>query len=240
MTLSRCLLVLLLALLMAPAHAQQEETNPDPFESFNRKVFALNDVLDRYLMRPLAKGYDFVTPDPLQRGVGNAFDNMSDFTSAINGVLQWRWGGAARDGGRFVINSTLGLLGFFDVATQMGIAPYRTDFGHTLAIWGADSGPYLMVPLFGPRTIRSGAGSIVDLYTSVPNQVDDRSLRYALRGLEMVDARARLLQAEELVSGDRYIFMRDAYLQRRRTLVNDGAVDDNFSHFEDGEDWEEF
>jgi phospholipid-binding lipoprotein MlaA len=239
MRLSRYILVLVLVL-PAIATAQEQLKNPDPFESFNRGMFAVNDVLDRFMIRPLAKGYDWVTPDPIQRGVGNLFANMYDFNSAINGVLQWRWEGVAQSSGRFLVNSTVGLLGVFDVATRMGMRPYRTDFGHTLAIWGVDAGPYLMVPFFGPRTMRSGAGTIFDTYTSIPTYIDNVRLRNSLWGLELVDGRARLLNTEDLMSGDRYIFIRDAYLQQRETFVNDGVVQDDFSDFREEGEWEDF
>ena len=241
MTLSRLLLVLLVSLPALPGWAQEQEKNPDPFESVNRAVFAFNDVMDRWLIRPVAQGYDWVTPDPVQRGIGNFYANLYDFNSAINGALQWRWKGVAQSSGRFLVNSTVGLLGFFDVATRMGIRPYRTDFGHTLAIWGLDSGPYLMIPFFGPRTVRSGAGTLFDLYTSVPAlYIDDGIVRWSIWGLELIDGRARLLETDELISGDRYIFIRDVYLQTRETFVNDGVVVDDFSGFDNEEDWEEF
>jgi phospholipid-binding lipoprotein MlaA len=234
-------LLFLLCLLAPISTVAQEvlppENNVDPLEWFNRPMFALNDGLDRFLVRPVAKGYDFVMPDPAQRGVGNFFANLYDFNAAINAVLQGRFKGAAQGGGRFLVNSTVGLLGIFDVATPMGIRPYRTDFGHTLAIWGAPPGPYVMVPLFGPRTFRSGTGTIVDTYTSVPTYIDNVPLRNSIWGLELVDGRARLLSADELISGDRYIFVRDAYLQSREAFVNDGEVVDNFSDFDD--EWEE-
>jgi phospholipid-binding lipoprotein MlaA len=240
MTLPRYLLVLVLTFQAVAATAQEQEKNPDPFEPVNRALFAFNDSIDRWFLRPVAKGYDWITPAPVQRGVGNMFANMYDFNAAINGVLQWRWAGAAQSSGRFLVNSTVGLLGVFDVATTMGISPYRTDFGHTLAIWGFESGPYLMVPLFGPRTIRSGTGTIFDTYTSIPTYIDNVRVRNSLWGLELIDDRARLLNADELVTGDRYIFIRDAYLQGRETFVNDGVVQDDFSDFGIDEDWEEF
>ena len=213
------------------------EKNVDPLEAINRPLFAFNNQLDKWVLRPVAKGYDFVMPDPAKRGVGNFFANLYDFNSTLNAVLQARFGGAAQAGGRFLVNSTLGVFGLFDVATRMGIRPYRTDFGHTLAIWGAPAGPYLMVPLFGPRTVRSGTGTIVDLYASVPTYIDDDTTRYAIWGLELVDGRSRLLAADELLSGDRYIFIRDAYLQQREFFVNDGKVEDNFSDYDD--EWDE-
>lgn len=240
MTFSRALLLAILAMPLSTAWAQDRERNVDPLEAINRLLFEINNKFDQYLLRPVAKGYDWVMPGFAKRGVGNVFANMYDFTSAINGVLQGRFQGAAQGGGRFLVNSTLGLAGLFDVATPMGIRPYRTDFGHTLAIWGFDSGPYLMVPLFGPRTVRSGAGTIFDTYTSIPDYLDNVRLRNSLWGLELVDGRARLLQADELLSGDAYIFIRDAYLQQRETFVNDGVVQDDFSDFGDEENWEEF
>jgi phospholipid-binding lipoprotein MlaA len=240
MRLSHNLLALILLVFLQPAHAGEKERNVDPLEPLNRQLFLLNDVLDRYLVKPVAQGYQYVTPDVVERGVGNFFANMYDATSAVNAVLQWKWLGAAQSGGRFLVNSTLGLAGVFDVATPLGIRPFRADFGQTLYVWGFDAGPYLMVPLFGPRTVRSGVGTLVDLYTSVPTYINNDTVRYSIWGLEIVDTRARLLQAEELMSGDRYLFVRDAYLQQREYFLNDGVVKDDFSNFEEGDDWEEF
>lgn len=228
----------LLVLLVPLPLAAEEVRNTDPYENFNRKMFAFNDGLDRWVLRPVAKGYDFIMPDPLQRGVGNLFANMYDFNATINSALQWRWEGVGLSGGRFLVNSTVGILGFFDVATRIGIRPNRADFGQTLAVWGARPGPYLMVPLFGPRTFRSGTGTIVDTYTSIPAYIDFVPLRNTLWGLELIDGRARLLNADELISGDRYIFVRDAYLQQREFFVNGGVVEDDFSDFAD-DDWDE-
>ena len=183
---------------------------------------------------------DWVMPSVAKRGVGNMFANFYDFNSALNGVLQGRFQGAGQSGGRFLINSTIGLLGLVDVATPMGIRPYRTDFGHTLSIWGFESGPYLMVPFFGPRTIRSGTGTIFDAYTSVPTYMPNVRIRNTLFGLGLIDGRSRLLSADELITGDRYIFVRDAYLSNRDAFVNDGVVQDTFSDFEEGDDFEDF
>ncbi len=221
-----------------PAAVIEQGYNPDPFEPLNRKMFALNNGLDRWLIRPLASGYQWVVPNRMKRGVGNFFANLYDVNAAINGVLQWRWSNAGRNTGRFLVNSTVGVLGLMDVATRIGIAPYRTDFGHTLAVWGADSGPYLMAPFFGPRTVRSGAGTIFDTVTSLQGQLDNVPLRNTLWGTELIDGRAALLSADELLSGDEYIFIRDAYLSQREFLVNDGQIDDPFSDFDSGE-WDE-
>ena len=240
MTLLRFIIPLLLILPLSLAHAQvlEDEKNIDPLESINRPVYALNNVLDRFLIRPLAVTYHVVMPDIGERGVGNFFANLYDANAAFNALLQWRLEGAAQSGGRFLVNSTGGFLGLIDVATPIGIRPYRTDFGHTLRIWGFKSGPYIMVPFFGPRTIRSGTGTIVDLYASPQAFIDDVRLRNTLFGLEVIDARARFLKAEELMSGDRYIFVRDAYLQQREFFVNDGVVEDNFFDFDEG-GWED-
>jgi len=238
----RPLLLLIVTLLAQPAGAQEvlEGSNDkDPLEPVNRAIFQFNDTLDTYLLRPAAQGYHFVMPDFAEHGVGNFFANLYDANSALNAVLQGRLVRAARGGGRFLVNTTFGVLGLFDVASRMGIESYPTDFGHTLAIWGVPEGPYLMVPVLGPRTARSGTGSVVDIYGSPQSYVDDVRLRNSLYGLELIDGRARLLNADELVSGDRYIFVRDAYLQQRQVLVNDGVVEDSFSDFGDNGGWEE-
>lgn len=238
MRLSRHILLLVLLLAQPMAVANEQAKNPDPLEGMNRKLFAFNDGLDKYLIRPLAVGYDFILPGFAQRGMGNFFANLYDANAALNALLQARVPGSAQSAGRFLVNSTFGLLGFVDVATPMGIRPYRTDFGHTLAIWGVPEGPYLMVPFFGPRTVRSGTGTIFDSYASVQANLGSVRVRNVLWGLELIDGRSRLLRVDELMSGDRYIFVRDAYLQQRQIFVNDGTVVDDFSDF-DGGDWEE-
>ncbi|QIB64164.1 MlaA family lipoprotein [Kineobactrum salinum] len=237
MTHWRSLLLLFGVLATAPAYAQ-EDSGTDPFEAINRPIFEFNDRLDRYVLKPTAKGYQFVMPDVAEQGVTNVFANLRDANAAVNALLQGRPGGLARAGGRFLLNSTIGMLGLFDVATPMGVERYRTDFGHTLAIWGLPQGPYLVVPVLGSRTVRSGTGSVFDSFTSVEVNVDDAATRNTLLALDIVNTRARLLRSEDLISGDRYIFIRDAYLQRRRALVSDGEVDDSFSDFGE-DDWDE-
>ncbi len=205
----------------------------DPFEPFNRAMFVFNDQLDRFVLKPVAQGYHFVMPDFAEQGVTNVFSNLYDVTSIANALLQGRFNNAGRVSGRFLVNSTFGLLGLFDVASRMGLEPYNTDFGHTLAIWGVPEGPYLMVPILGPRTLRSGTGSVVDAYLSPQAYVDNVRLRNSLYGTEIVNGRARLLEAEQLMSGDRYIFLRDAYIQQRNVLANDGKMEDSFSDYGD-------
>jgi phospholipid-binding lipoprotein MlaA len=235
---------LLLALLVsictgcASAQTAPQEPNPDPLEPINRLIFSFNDNLDRYVAAPLARGYRWITPGFLERGIRNVIANLYDANGVFNAVLQARFPEAARDTGRFVVNSTVGMLGFVDVASEMGIPPYRTDFGHTLAIWGFGSGPYIMVPFLGPRTVRSGTGFMVDTVASVQWQLD-ATTRNTLFALEVIDTRAALIGADELITGDRYIFIRDAYLQQREYFVNDGVVDDAFSDGDDDFDWDE-
>jgi phospholipid-binding lipoprotein MlaA len=240
MSLLRSILVLLLLLPLGTACAAVEEREIDPWEPVNRKIFAFNETLDKYILKPTARGYRFVMPDAAERGVSNFIANIYQFNSVINSLLQGRLDGAAQSGGRFVVNSTLGLLGVFDVATPLGIQPHRADFGQTLAVWGFEPGPFVMLPFFGPRTIRSGAGYLFDTYTSIPALIDNREAAWAFWTVEVIDYRASLLDADDLITGDRYIFLRDAYISARETFVNGGVVEDSFSDFEEGEDWEQF
>lgn len=209
----------------------------DPWESVNRKIYTFNDYADRWVLLPVAKGYQWVTPDPVETGVSNAYANLLEITNVVNGLLQLKFVQAASDTGRFLVNTTLGLLGFIDVASHMGLEKHNEDFGQTLGYWGTPSGPYIVVPFFGPRTIRSGAGSLLDTYTDPLWYMENPNYRYSLLGLRYVSDRASLIQAEELISGDRYTFIRDAYLQRREFLVNDGVVEDDFG--DEQEDWDE-
>lgn len=241
MTLLRSLLLacLLLPALVVPA--EEEPVNIDPWEPYNRKVYAFNDTLDRWVLRPTAVGYQFVMPEVAQEGVTNFITNIYDFNSFFNSILQGEFAGSLNAGGRFLINSTIGLLGLVDVATQMGVAPFRSDFGQTLAVWGVGSGPFVMMPVIGPRTVRSTVGYFADTYSSIPALINDAPIAWTFWTVEIIDYRARLLDAEDLMTGDRYIFLRDAYLQRREFFVTRGEVDDDFSDFDrSAEDWEEF
>ena len=222
----------------ATAQTDGEAPNPDPFEGANRLVFGFNDRVDRWMLAPVARGYNYVMPGFAQRGVSNFFANLYDLNGALNAVLQGRLSRAAENTGRFMVNSTVGMFGFVDVASEMGISPYRTDFGHTLAIWGFDAGPYLMVPFFGPRTVRSGVGTAFDTVASLQWQLDTTSRNW-LFAVEIIDNRAALTAAEDLITGDRYIFIRDAYLQQREYFVTGGVVEDSFSDSEEDFEWEE-
>jgi phospholipid-binding lipoprotein MlaA len=231
-------LVILLAL-TAAARGQDVLDDPsinDPWEPLNRKIFVFNDTVDRFVLRPVAKSYDTVTPKFAQRGVGNFLANLYDVNGALNAMLQGRPVKSLQNLGRFAINTTVGMLGFIDIATPAGLPRYRTDFGHTLARWGVGDGPFVMVPFLGPRNVRTGIGQAFDVVFSVQYAMESNRLRNALFAVEIVHARAGLLDAEQLMTGDRYVFMRDAYLQQRAVQEADGVIEDAFSDFED-EDW---
>lgn len=221
------LAALLLCALASPAWAGSEDQ--DPWEGFNRQIFAFNNLVDAAILRPVAVTYQTLTPRPLQRGVGNAFGNIMEVPSALNALLQAKPKAAGQDLGRFVINTTLGLAGLFDVAKPLGLeGTDREDFGQTLAVWGLGQGPYLMLPLLGPSTARDLAGMPVDWVLDPNRYIENDAVRYSLTGLDLIHSRAELLELEEQMSGDRYLFIRDIYLQRREHLIQDGRVEDQF------------
>ncbi|GAA6152446.1 MlaA family lipoprotein [Pseudoteredinibacter isoporae] len=214
----------------AVAEEAQEKKNPaDPWEGFNRGVFAFNDAVDGAVLKPIAKGYKAVTPDVVETGVSNVFSNLGEVGNIVNGLLQFKLGQASNDTGRLLINSTFGLAGIFDVAKHMGLEKGTgEDFGQTLAAWGVESGPYVVLPLLGPTTVRDGVGLPADSYLNPISHVDHVPTRNSAYGADLIDTRASLLGAEGAISGDKYSFIRDAYLQRREYLINDGKVEDDF------------
>ena len=233
----KCALALLLSGSIASFGAESESTVVDPLQPMNRAIFEFNNHADTYVLRPVAQGYDAVTPAVVRRGVNNFFANLWDINGALNAFLQGRFRYGVDNTLRFVTNSTLGFFGVFDVASDMGILRYRTDFGHTMALWGASEGAYVVVPLLGPRTMRSGLGTVFDAYASPTGQVNGTDAQWGLRAVELIDLRAGLLGTDRLLSGDQYIFFRDAYLQQRAALISDGQAKDSFSEFDDT--WEE-
>ncbi|HYF57756.1 MAG TPA: VacJ family lipoprotein [Burkholderiaceae bacterium] len=196
----------------------------DPFERLNRGIFRFNEAADAWVLRPVARVYDRYTPEVLRLIAGNFLSNLLDPWIAVNNLLQGKPADAASDLGRFVFNTTLGFFGFGDPATDMGLEKHREDFGQTLGVWGLPTGPYLVLPLFGPSNVRDGVGFGVDAATALISQFENVGARNALVGLQFVDTRARLLPADRLLADalDRYLLVRDSYLQRRRNLVFDG------------------
>ncbi|GLX14831.1 hypothetical protein Pstr01_30700 [Pseudomonas straminea] len=213
--------------LMALPLAGQAATE-DPWESVNRPIFRFNDAVDTYALKPLAQGYRKVTPQFVETGVHNVFRNLWEVGNLANNLLQGKVHDAGVDTSRFLFNTTLGGLGFFDVATRMGLQRSDEDFGQTLGVWGVESGPYLVLPLLGPSSLRDAPAKIPDSFLTVYPYIDHVPTRNVVRGVNVVDTRASLLDAERMVSGDKYIFIRNAYLQNREFRVRDGEVEDDF------------
>lgn len=200
--------------------------NPkDPYEGFNRAMFAVNEGIDK-VFKPVAEGYD-EAPAPIKAGVGNFFGNLSDLWTAFNNFLQGKGGDGMSDVGRVLLNTTVGIGGLFDVASEVGLEKHSEDFGQTLAVWGVGEGAYLYWPIIGPRTTRDTFGWVVDAYADPVRHVEDVPVRNSLAGLRAVDYRAALLPTDKIVEQaafDKYIYIRDAYLQNRRSEISDGAA----------------
>lgn len=200
--------------------------NPkDPFESFNRGMYKFNDTVDRAVVKPAAKGYKAVVPPPGRMMLSNFFSNLNDVIVTINDLLQFKVKQAASDAGRVVVNTTVGMLGLVDVASHVGMEKHNEDFGQTLGRWGMSSGPYLVLPLFGPSSVRDGVGLYADSRASMMRKVKRVDTRNQAMAVNLLDKRAALLDQEHMLDEaavDRYAFVRDAYLQHRQSLVYDG------------------
>ncbi len=217
--------LILAALVLTSGCATGPNRNPaDPFEPLNRKMYSFNKGLDTYLLRPAAKGYHWITPDPVETGVSNFFDNLDNLPTSFNGLLQGKWKQAGSDLLRFVVNSTVGIAGFFDVASSWGLDEHDEDFGQTLGYWGLSTGPYFMVPFFGPTTLRDGVGEVGDYPLSYSRYLDDVRWRNSLKALDLIQTRAGLLEFDKQLEEamDEYTFVREAYLQNRQFRVYDG------------------
>lgn len=197
--------------------------NPtDPLEPFNRQMFAVNEAVDAALLKPVARGYRAITPAPIRTGVTNFFNNMDDLWSAVNGVLQLRPSVATDNFMRFGINSTLGLGGLLDIATEIGIERRNEDLGKTLGRWGIPAGPFLVMPLIGPSTLRDAATFTTEGRINPVSKIDHTATRNSTAVLRLVDTRSNLLRLTDLLDEaalDKYSFTRDAYLQRRRAEI---------------------
>ncbi len=197
----------------------------DPFESVNRVIYTVNDKVDRAVLKPLAQGYEFVLPVQVRSCVSNVFGNIGDVPNSLNNFLQ----GKFRDGGsdicRVGVNTTVGVLGCFDIATRWGFEKHNEDFGQTLGVWGVPSGPYVVLPLFGPSTVRDASALLVDSQLDLTRYINDIPVRNISYGVRLVDKRAAALDTTNFIDNaalDPYVFVRDAYLARRRSLVLDG------------------
>lgn len=228
--------LLCLAVFLSGCATLDGPTDPsDPFESYNRSMDSFNNKLDQYILKPVAQGYDVVTPTPIQKGVNNFFSNLDDVLVIFNDLFQLKFKQFASDTGRLLINSTVGIFGLIDWASDIGLEKHNEDFGQTLGYWGVSSGPYLILPLFGPSTVRDTGGLVTDssYLNPINNEVHERwvypnrnrDTALGLSVIKAIDTRAGLLKAEGVLDEaalDRYIYIREAFLQRRENLVHDG------------------
>lgn len=208
---------------------EPEKETIDPYEPVNRAVFKFNQNADKYVIKPVATAYIKTLPETIQTRVSSFFDNLRDITTSANDLLQGKFGQFAHDASRLMVNSTVGILGMFDPATHLGLEKNKEDFGQTLAVWGYENSAYLVLPFLGPSTVRDAAGITVDFYglSIWPLLDESTTTRRLLVGLDLLDIRAQLLKNENVIKSlavDEYIFMRDAYLQRRQYLISDGKV----------------
>lgn len=206
----------------------------DPWETTNTKIFKFNKRLDDLVLRPIAHGYNAIVPRVVRQGVGNFFSNIDDINVLANDLLQLKFSAAATDTGRLLINTTIGVVGVVDVASSMGLNKNEEDFGQTFGHYGIGTGPYVMLPFFGPSSVRDSFGLVLDTVFNPIQYHDEASVRTFLVGMEQLDSRASVVVMEGLISGDEYLFLREAYLQQREYLVSDGQVQDDF------DDWDNF
>lgn len=217
--------LLLLSLLTGCATAPGRTASDDPLQGFNRGVYKFNDTLDRAAVKPVARGYQKITPQWFRTGISNFFSNLSEPWTMVNDLLQGKPRMMAQDTSRFVLNTIVGLGGFIDVAQKLELARHDEDFGQTLAVWGVPSGPYLMLPFFGPSTVRDGFGRIPDYYSAPQRNLDlPWETRTGLTTLDVIQSRERLLRVEDTLNQayDKYGVVRDAWLQRREYQIYDG------------------
>ncbi len=230
------LITILLLTLAFPVLAA--EKNPDPWEGFNRSIFTFNKKVDDNVLRPAAVGYRKVVPKPSRSALSNMFSNFGEVKTIINDIAQLKFLQAGADTSRFLINTTVGFFGVFDVASNIGLKKHKEDFGQTLGYWGVPSGPYLMLPFLGPSTVRDTSGTGMEYAANISyanigrNDAED----LALAGVYGLTLRAELLDVEGMVSGDAYVFLRSFYLQHREFLINDGKTKDDFGD----DDWDDF
>ena len=227
----------LVLLLLASAHFtfSDEIQKVDPLEDINRVFYELNfNLLDPVIIKPIAIIYDQATPKPVRQVLRNFFSNLDEVPSLVNNTLQGKFGQAGNNAGRFLMNTTIGLGGFFDVAKKAGLQPGEDeDFGQTLAVWGVPAGPYVMLPFFGPSTFRDAPSNFVDSLFDPFSYNNRLPVRVAIKGIDLIALRADLLGIDDVISGDEYLFIRDVYLQNREYVTSDGAVEDDFDDLDD-------
>lgn len=223
-------LVYLLSFLFLSSYAFAET---DPLKDLNQKTHDLNQTLDLQVASPVARFYKRITPDFIEMGVTNFTQNVEDLSIGVNNILQGKIKSGFSDLSRFTINSTIGIAGFLDIASDMGLEKHDEDFGQTLAVWGVPNGPYLVLPGLGPSTMRDTLAMIPDAFLTPLWLIDHDRTSYSLTAIDLIDTRARYLGLESVVIGDEYLFYRDAYLQSRQFEIKDGEVEDDFDDFDD-------
>jgi phospholipid-binding lipoprotein MlaA len=233
--LNKGLFSLLMLFLLSGCASMGGDHASDPLETINRKVDVFNQEFDKAVAKPVAKGYRVVTPDSLDRGITNFFSNLADVPSAANNLFQLKPVRALNDVGRVCVNSTIGLLGLFDVASDMGMPEYKEDLGQTLGYWGVGDYPYLVVPFMGPSNLRDTVGRFGDFFLN-PISFSSKGVYWTLLALNMVDRRADLIEAGDVLDEaavDRYSFLREFYLQKRQSAIDDGEADMDDELFEE-------
>ncbi|MEJ6515886.1 MAG: VacJ family lipoprotein [Pseudomonadales bacterium] len=226
---SQLFLVILLSAISSMSCA--DDKNPDPWEGLNRVTYGFNEVADKTVLKPVAKFYQWVTPSFIQRRVGNFFSNLQDVEAGVNNILQGKLRHGTSDFGRLIVNTTVGVGGLFDPATKLGLEKHREDFAQTLAVWGLPQGPYLVLPFLGPNTLTDALTNPLNPRLDPVLYLYPVNHRNVLFGVRAIQTRASLFAAEGAIFGDRYLFIRDAFLQRRAYLIADGEVEDAFDDF---------
>ena len=223
------LLVFILSFSFALNAKNAYSSDDDPLEPLNRAVFGFNEVIDDAVLEPVAKGYRAITPDPVEDSVSNFFNNLGEINNIFNSALQLKLDKTVSSSARFVINSTVGIFGFFDIASSLGIERHREDFGQTLGYYGFPAGPYLVLPFFGPSTFRDAPGFYADVMVEKSISPIHTELhheeRQVIQAANVIDTRANLLQATKILdtaAKDKYIFLRESYLQKRTKMIADG------------------
>jgi phospholipid-binding lipoprotein MlaA len=226
----RLIICVVLLVLISGCATTGVKDERDPIEGFNRSMYSFNQGMDKVIFNPVAKLYQAITPDFVEKSISNFFNNIDDISIIANDILQLKIGQAYMDTARFVFNSTLGLAGFRDVSSQMGLEKHDEDFGQTLAVWGVGAGPYIVVPIFGPTTLRDSTSLIVDdvLLNPVSYLNNNDALKAGILTVNFIDIKADLLIANDLIDEaalDQYEFTKNAYFSRRESQINDGVVE---------------
>jgi len=226
---------ILISLVVILTSCASTPENKDPMEGYNRAIYSFNEVVDDYVAKPVAKGYLFVMPEVGVKGVNNFFNNIRDFITVVNDILQMKFNHAANDAGRVITNTTVGLLGFIDVHSMNGGERRKEDFGQTLAHYGWENSAYFVLPVLGPSTVRDTGGLLVDsLFFDPISYINDVRFRNALRIVQFIDLRAELLNTTSILNQaalDPYAFQRDAYLQYRERLINDDEINETYENY---------